>query len=1175
MKRSIFLFGLFLIFSQAAVAQSGGSVVDSVEVSVRGYTNGWFEAPYHNCTYGLLGTWVDVAEIDAGSYTIVNSGGEIYNPTWGNYEDDSNFDPRWTANFSGTTHDAFVTFTGGAQGGVPVSCTEGYGKALTHKSSIEPLWARYDIPDGTPVAIFKWAQTEGLTVAFDGTESHEATVDGKIPVQSYEWAVDGTTLSGATPSYPFPSPGTYSVQLTVTDDDGDEDDLTLSVEVRGVVLEVKEDIVAAETEVGDAIIVIGTVTNKGSVEARNVRVTPEFTFVNEFIESDPSNSTNATHAGPADDPTPIVFSSLGIGQSETVTQMYFVTNGAKTTCDPAEEDCPSNGIKPVRVEWEAQLLPVSGEDEFGEPARVNDLCPPGENDCANKTVITPQAVHAQITLSTTNGASEFTTGRARRWFYPTILTSFVNTIAGDTCFSGCVDVEIKVTDNEDAPVEGAVVALSEPNLTGYFGTGLLCADDASPVCGSSIILPATGADGIARARFWSPGVTSITSGSFKVTAQKEGFADAVETQNLSVKPSEVQCPEGGIHCFGKNQVALSSNEKTILGHLQTLTTSLDTGAFNETCELMYGVLNDAPGALVSSPVMSGLRNGILYTCGNARADLEETLGDNATFAQTQAEVQAALESLARLYKLYWFATRFEMPLTGVIEINSASSLTPPFLSVGGDFSEAIFETGDLLGNQPATNPSASINIYEVSYRSSESEFNDGLYFDLSSGSGEVSRHIQAGYDASQWLVWDNNGKRFLTESPLDDRTIVLRFGESTAAAKSAAQLPPVEIDYGPGDVLVINPGTDLAEKIQIASMADSTITLTTPLRNSHEAGAAVIKVDSLDHLAPDAPVSISGLAGRPGVETSPTLRWFNRAPASSYSVEVATDSLFANLVESHADLDTTALAIGPLDTPATYYWRVSAANELGDGPWSQAYKLVTGAPEGDDLAEAHILSDDLPTSHIAWNVATSLEGGEAESSCGVGSNSIWFSLTPSASGTIAIESFESDFDTVLSVWSGDSHPLTEVTCNDDWEDGKGRVVEQSYVDFGATGGTTYYVRVTGVDGDEGLAVLRTREATTVDVETEDTPLPVSLAANVYPNPVTLSGTIQIEQPEESLVRAELYDMLGRRLRTIADGRLASGVHRVPFDAGSMSAGVYILKVSSDSGTVAKTFTVVR
>jgi PKD repeat protein len=78
-----------------------------------------------------------------------------------------------------------------------------------------------------PTAAFSSSCTQ-LTCALDATASTDE--DGTIT--SYAWTFgDSTTGSGVTPSHTYAAAGTYSVTLTVRDDDGATDAITRSVSV--------------------------------------------------------------------------------------------------------------------------------------------------------------------------------------------------------------------------------------------------------------------------------------------------------------------------------------------------------------------------------------------------------------------------------------------------------------------------------------------------------------------------------------------------------------------------------------------------------------------------------------------------------------------------------------------------------------------------------------------------------------------------------------------------------------------------------------------------------------------------------------------------------------------------------------------------------------------------------
>ncbi|MDX2132700.1 MAG: hypothetical protein SFY69_11685 [Planctomycetota bacterium] len=121
---------------------------------------------------------------------------------------------------------------------------------------------------------------------------------------------------------------------------------------------------------------------------------------------------------------------------------------------------------------------------------------------------------------------------------------------------------------------------------------------------------------------------------------------------------------------------------------------------------------------------------------------------------------------------------------------------------------------------------------------------------------------------------------------------------------------------------------------------------------------------------------------------------------------------------------------------------------------------------------------ELPTSEFTVCTRFATPSSPANvSTCGTGGNGqgndIWYSFSPTCSGNAIIDTFGSDFDTVLSV-----HPScpglllpTTIVCNDDasFPAPNNRA---SLVTFNFTAGETYYVRVTGYNGASGTATIR-------------------------------------------------------------------------------------------------------
>ena len=89
--------------------------------------------------------------------------------------------------------------------------------------------------------------------------------------------------------------------------------------------------------------------------------------------------------------------------------------------------------------------------------------------------------------------------------------------------------------------------------------------------------------------------------------------------------------------------------------------------------------------------------------------------------------------------------------------------------------------------------------------------------------------------------------------------------------------------------------------------------------------------------------------------------------------------------------------------------------------------------------------------------------------------------------------------------------------------------------------------------------LRIRFATPTAVDDEALPQSVRLLGN-SPNPFHDAATLTYAVDTPQHVRLVVYDLLGRAVRTLADGPHAPGVYRVQFEAGDLPGGVYLSRL---------------
>jgi len=78
----------------------------------------------------------------------------------------------------------------------------------------------------------------------------------------------------------------------------------------------------------------------------------------------------------------------------------------------------------------------------------------------------------------------------------------------------------------------------------------------------------------------------------------------------------------------------------------------------------------------------------------------------------------------------------------------------------------------------------------------------------------------------------------------------------------------------------------------------------------------------------------------------------------------------------------------------------------------------------------------------------------------------------------------------------------------------------------------------------------------------------------YPNPARQQATIRYALPEKQEATIRLYDVLGRRVRTVLNGT-QEGRHQRTLDVGSLPSGVYFLRLQADGQTRTQKLTIVR
>ncbi|MGH7451564.1 MAG: hypothetical protein ACRENG_09490, partial [bacterium] len=139
---------------------------------------------------------------------------------------------------------------------------------------------------------------------------------------------------------------------------------------------------------------------------------------------------------------------------------------------------------------------------------------------------------------------------------------------------------------------------------------------------------------------------------------------------------------------------------------------------------------------------------------------------------------------------------------------------------------------------------------------------------------------------------------------------------------------------------------------------DSTLTGTSkqigPLANSktyfwrvnakNEAGTSAwspVRNFTTQGVPPASPTLVSPANGATLQPTTLILTWNASTGATTYRLQVATDTAFTEKVFDDSTITATSKQIGPLANSQTHFWRMKAKNDGGTSAWSQVWKFTT------------------------------------------------------------------------------------------------------------------------------------------------------------------------------------------------------------------------------------------
>ena len=227
----------------------------------------------------------------------------------------------------------------------------------------------------------------------------------------------------------------------------------------------------------------------------------------------------------------------------------------------------------------------------------------------------------------------------------------------------------------------------------------------------------------------------------------------------------------------------------------------------------------------------------------------------------------------------------------------------------------------------------------------------------------------------------------------------------------------------------------------------------------------LLHVPSGSGVAPSPPQNVVAVSG-PG---RATVTW--DAPIDSGS-----STITRYTITSTPSNKTCSWTSGPLSctvvglsSNVTYTFQVTASNTTNTSTASTSSNSVVVGLSNNSFSAALPLIGVSGTETDSNENAT-LETNEPPLDAGTGGASVWYRYTPAQSGTLSVDTIGSDFDTVLTAYTGSTvNALNRVAFNDDISYFNGVVT--SAISLAVSANATYYFRVTSYGSTRGNITL--------------------------------------------------------------------------------------------------------
>ena len=251
--------------------------------------------------------------------------------------------------------------------------------------------------------------------------------------------------------------------------------------------------------------------------------------------------------------------------------------------------------------------------------------------------------------------------------------------------------------------------------------------------------------------------------------------------------------------------------------------------------------------------------------------------------------------------------------------------------------------------------------------------------------------------------------------------------------------------------------------------------------------------------------------------------------AEGYTINVADDSAFANLVYQESSLTGTTITIEHFLEGTKYYWKVLAEGTAEIGPFSSTFSFTTMLNAPDSLT-AEVYSHTPDQVILNWADHSDNEDG------------------------YKVERMDAGL-----TWT----EVDEVGANQTtWSETIANPMNYSY-----------RVRAYTQDAESEYSNEASVLVSSIS-DNEAVPTVYTLEQN-YPNPFNPSTQIRFGLPFDSNVKLKIYNILGQTVTELVNETLISGYHTLEWNASTLTSGIYFYSIEANSVNGNKSFSSVK